>query len=79
LLFAIICLIRNELNNIDNLNPAAYNQVLDILHEFTATEERQRVLATDLGGVSAQFTGPDGKGYWIFTFVNLLTKTSLDF
>jgi hypothetical protein len=53
--------LRTELNNIDNLNPDSYNQVLEIFHEFTETEERQRVLANNLGGVPTQFTGPNGK------------------
>ncbi|PLW41410.1 hypothetical protein PCANC_12011 [Puccinia coronata f. sp. avenae] len=58
---ATLSRLRTELNNIDNLNPDSYNQVLEIFHEFTETEERQRVLATNLGGVPTQFTGPNAE------------------
>jgi hypothetical protein len=46
---------------VDLFNPSSYNRILEMVHEFATAEERQRAIATNLGGVPMHLTGPNGK------------------
>ncbi|PLW51479.1 hypothetical protein PCASD_00440 [Puccinia coronata f. sp. avenae] len=57
---ATLTRLRSELNNmVDLFNPSSYNRILEMVHEFATAEERQRAIATNLGGVPMHLTGPN--------------------